>query len=264
MPGTPVIGKTHRRQMLWLQERKRWRRRQIASQCHGRAIVQRIFEMAADSSSLRTIARTLNNEHVPSPRPRAGKQYATWCPTAIREMLRRDLYTLRPPGREWRVMEQPELRIIGKDLWKRVQSRLTFVATTFGHGKRKGLYYRAASSQYLLTGFLKCGSCGANLVIVTGRGNGGHPIYGCPQNFYRGACTNRLKERADWLEDRLLSELQRAVIQPEAVDYALQEFEGQLAASLAESSSQTSHMRKPSEQIQEGTPSAPHRTTLTP
>jgi len=102
-----------------------------------------------------------------------------------------------------------------------------------------------------LTGFLKCGSFGANLVIVTGRGNGGHPSYGCPQNFYRGACANRLKERADWLEDRLLSELQRAVIQPDAVDYAIQEFERQLAASLSELSSQTSRMRQRSEQIQQ-------------
>ena len=236
------------------------------------ATVQRIFEMAADGSSLRTIAKTLNNEHVPSPRPRAGRQYATWCPTAIREMLRRDLYfgrivwnrsrfvkqpgtnkrlrRERPEG-EWRVMDQPELRIIGEELWKRVQSRLTFVAATFGRGKRKGLYHRAASSQYLLTGFLKCGSCGANLVIVTGRGKGGHPSYGCPQNFYRGACTNQLKERADWLEDRLLSELQRAVIQPDAVDYALQEFERQLAASLSELANQTSHMRQRSAQIQQ-------------
>ena len=236
------------------------------------AIVQRIFGMAADGCSLRTIAKTLNHEHVPSPRPRAGKQYATWCPTAIREMLRRDLYIgrivwnrsrfVKQPGTnkrlrrdrpesEWRVIEQPELRIIRKDLWKRVQSRLTWVAETFGHGRREGLYHRAASSQYLLTGFLKCGCCGANLVIVTGRGKRGHPSYGCPQNFYRGACANQLKERADRLEDRLLSELQRAVIQPDAVDYALQEFERQLAASLSKLSNETSHMRQRSEQIQQ-------------
>jgi site-specific DNA recombinase len=186
------------------------------------AIVQRIFGMAADGASLRTIAKTLNHEHIPSPRPRAGKQYATWCPTAIREMLRRDLYAgqivwnrsrfvkqpgtnkrlrRRRPKNEWRVVEQPELRIIEEELWKRVQNRLAWVAETFGQGQRAGLYHRAASSQYLLTGFLKCGYCGANLVIVTGRGKGGHQSYGCPQNFYRGACANQLKERADWLEN---------------------------------------------------------------
>ena len=75
---------------------------------------------------------------------------------------------------------------------------------------------------------------GANLVIVTGRTKGAHPKYGCPQNFYRGACANSLKERSDWLEDRLLSELQQAVMRPEVVDYAIGEFERQLQASLAD------------------------------
>jgi len=160
------------------------------------------------------------NSAVPSPRPRAGKQYATWCPTAIREMLRRELYVGRivwnrsrfiklpgtnkrlrrdRPQNEWRIVEQPELRIIDENLWQRVQTRLAWVAEAFGRGKRAGLYHRAASSQHLLTGFLKCGCCGANLVIVTGRGKGGHQSYGCPQNFYRGACVNRLKVRVDWL-----------------------------------------------------------------
>ena len=82
-----------------------------------------------------------------------------------------------------------------------------------------------------------------------GRGKGGHPSYGCPRNFYRGACANQLKERADWLEDRLLSKLQEAVIQPDAIDYALQEFERQLAESLSNLSNETSYMRQRSERI---------------
>jgi DNA invertase Pin-like site-specific DNA recombinase len=235
-------------------------------------IVQRIFSMAADGCSLRTIAKTLNAERVPSPRPRAGKQYATWCPTAIREMLRRELYVGRivwnrsrfiklpgtnkrlrrdRPQNEWRIVEQPELRIIDENLWQRVRTRLTWVAEVFGRGKRAGLYHRAASSQQLLTGFLKCGCCGANLVIVTGRGKGGHQSYGCPQNFYRGACVNRLKARVDWLEDQLLSQLQTAVMEPEVLNYALNEFERQLATSFSEMSNQIGRMRQRSELIQQ-------------
>ena len=104
------------------------------------AVVRRIFELAANGCSLKVIARTLNAEHVPSPRPRAGKQYATWCPTAIREMLRRELYAGRiiwnrskfvkqpgtnkrlrreRPSEEWLVTEKPELRIIDAALWMR-------------------------------------------------------------------------------------------------------------------------------------------------
>ena len=235
------------------------------------AIVQRIFEMAAEGGSLKVIARKLNDESVPSPRPRSGKQYATWCPTAIREMLRRELYAgqviwnrsrfVKAPGtnkrlrrerprNEWRIVERPELRIIDDALWMRVQQRIETIAAQF-KGKRPGLYNRAASSPYLLTGFLKCGSCGASLAIVTGRKKGGHGKYGCPQNFYRGACSNKLKECADVVEERLLAGLQRSILRPEVVDYALQEFERQLCASLADLATGLDRMRQRKEAIQQ-------------
>jgi site-specific DNA recombinase len=203
--------------------------------------------------------------------PRAGKQYATWCPTAIRAMLRRELYAgrifwnrsrfVKQPGTnkrlcrerptsEWLVTEKPELRIIDAALWERVPARLSRLAEVYTKPAHPGLLHRSATSPYLMTGFLKCGSCGANLVIVTGRTKGAHPKYGCPQNFYRGACTNGLKERAEWLEESLLSELQQAVMKPGAVDYALYAFDRQLKASSSDVSNQTGRMRQRSEQIQ--------------
>jgi DNA invertase Pin-like site-specific DNA recombinase len=154
------------------------------------AVVRRIFEMAANGGSLKTIARTLNQDAVPAIRPRAGKQYATWCPTAVREMLRRELYVgrivwnqsrfVKQPGTnkrvrrerprsEWKIFEQPELRIIDDALWARVQSRLAFTAEAYGKWSRPGLQHRAVTSKHLLTGFLKCGVCGASMVIVSGR-----------------------------------------------------------------------------------------------
>jgi DNA invertase Pin-like site-specific DNA recombinase len=153
-------------------------------------IVRRIFEMAAEGCSLKTIAKNLNRDRVPPARPRAGKRYATWCPTAIREMLRRELYIgrivwnrsrfIKQPGTnkrvrrerpqsEWRIIEQPELQIIDQPLWDRVQTRLSWVAKAFAKSSRPGLQPRSTSSPHLLSGFLLCGSCGANLVIVTGR-----------------------------------------------------------------------------------------------
>jgi DNA invertase Pin-like site-specific DNA recombinase len=234
-------------------------------------IVRRIFEMAAEGCSLKTITKNLNRDRVAPARPRAGKRYATWCPTAIREMLRRELYIgrivwnrsrfVKQPGTnkrvrrerpesEWRVIERSELRIVDQQLWDRVQARLAWVAKTFAKSKRPGLQERAMSSPHLLSGFLRCDSCGANLVIVTGRGKGGHHRYGCPQNFYRAACTNNLKERADWLERRLVSELQRAVLRPEVVDYAVGQFQRQLTTALADISGQLAHKRRRREDIQ--------------
>ena len=85
------------------------------------AIVRRIFEMAAEGGSLKAVARTLNDERVQSPRPRAGKRYATWCPTAIRAMLRRELYAgrvvwnrsrfVKAPGSNKRLRREPGKRV---------------------------------------------------------------------------------------------------------------------------------------------------------
>jgi hypothetical protein len=133
------------------------------------------------------------------------------------------------PQSDWRSLKDQSLRIIEQDLWERVQARLAEVQEAYGHlGLRRG-----ANATYLLAGFLRCGTCGANMVIVTGRGKEGHRSYGCPQNFYRGACKNNLKERQDRLETKLLAGLQAAVFQPEAIEYVLAEFQRQLGQALS-------------------------------
>ncbi len=120
----------------------------------------------------------------------------------------------------------------------------------FGGQYHEGLLSRAASSRYLLSGFLRCGLCGKKLVVVAGRGRHGRPKYGCPQNAFRGTCSNKLRERQDWLEKRLLTELQEAVLQPEAVDYAIEEFGQQLKAALANLSGGVAGMRKRREELE--------------
>ncbi len=218
------------------------------------AVVRRIFAMSAHGMSLKTIAATLNAEKVPPPRPRATSLHATWAPTAIREMLRRDLYSgrviwnrsrfikvpgtnkrvARPrPRSEWRMSDRPDLRIISDELWTAVQARKTRMQELYGG--RQGLFNRSASSGNLLTGFLKCGCCGANMVIVTGRRRR-HAMYGCPQHFYRGACANSLRIRQSQLEDQLFRELQQAVLRPEVIDYVFDQFTDQLKLAQADSS----------------------------
>jgi site-specific DNA recombinase len=228
-------------------------------------LVRRIFEMSASGLSLKTIAKTLNAEKILSPRPRAGKQYASWAPTAIHAMIRRELYVgkviwnqsrwVKAPGSnkrlrrprpqsEWRVMERPELRIVSEDLWTRVHQRQAWVKETYGTQKREGLLNRGVSSRYLLSGFMRCGLCGANLVIVSGRSGDRHPRYGCPQNFYRGTCANDLKERRDWLEDQLLSKIQNEVLNPKAIERAIDGFGRQLRAALGGLSEEMARMRE--------------------
>jgi DNA invertase Pin-like site-specific DNA recombinase len=235
-------------------------------------VVRRIFEMSAEGQSLKTIAKTLNHECVPPPRPRAGKQYATWCPTCIRAMLRRDLYAgkviwnssrfVKTPGTnkrvrrarpqsEWRVVPHPELQIVNDELWQRVQERQKNLLAIYGGAKRKGLMPRSATSPYLLSGILKCGLCGANLIIITGYSSYGHyPKYGCSQHFNRGACSNSLLIRRDWLEKRMLDELQNQVLKREAIDYVLDEFDSHLKGAFVKLSNQMAQMRERKEKLE--------------
>jgi hypothetical protein len=129
------------------------------------------------------------------------------------------------PRSEWRTSDRPELRIVSDELWQAVQLRQTRMQQLYSGNH--GLLNRSASSGHLLTGFIKCGLCGANLVIVTGRKRR-HAMYGCPQHWYRGACTNGLRMRQAELESQLLSELQKAVLQPSAIGHVLDQFKHQL------------------------------------
>jgi len=136
------------------------------------------------------------------------------------------------PRAEWRVIERPELRIVNDDLWKRVHERQAWLKETYRTEKPAGLLNRAAVGRYLLSGFMRCGCCGANLIIVTGRKGDRPPQYGCPQNFYRGTCFNHVKERQDWIERKLLFEIRRQILTPEAIDYVIQEVGRQMHSRL--------------------------------
>jgi site-specific DNA recombinase len=219
-------------------------RRPVVNEAEA-AIVRRIFEMSLAGVSYKKIAGQLNREGIPSPRPRRTDAPHTWCPTAIREMLHRDLYAgrliwnrsqfvkepgtnrrvCRPrPKTEWLIVEHPELCIVSDQLWKSVQARLLRMKEIYGNCDRPGLMTRAASSRYLLSGLLKCGLCGGNLTIVH------RQRFGCPQHHVRGACSNGLTERAEVLETQFLAGIQADVLRPEVVECVVEEFRSQLAA----------------------------------
>jgi site-specific DNA recombinase len=207
-------------------------------------IVHRIFQMTADGNSLKRVAKVLNSEGVISPQPGTKKKYDSWAPSGIREMIRRELYTgkivwnkskkIKVPGtnrrvrrprpeNEWKIVSAPALRIISDDLWARVQDRIKWTNKQFARNTAKGLVGRAPSSPYLLSGFLKCGECGANLVVVRGRQRK-HAAYGCAQHFSRGACSNSVCIRQDKIETMLFEKLQEKILTPEVLDVIMAEF----------------------------------------
>jgi site-specific DNA recombinase len=229
------------------------------------SIVKRIFELSASGSSLKTITRTLNAEHVPSPRPREGRVGGEWCPTAIREMLKNELYIgnvvwnrsqfVKVPGTntrrrrsrpesEWLRAFNPGLAIVPAELWNAVRARFAALPGIWGFSKTRGLVPRALTSPYLFSGLLKCGECGANLIVATGGGTHRHKKYACSRRFNRGGCENDLYIRRDDLEDLLLGKLQNEILRPEVVDYAIVEFQRQLEAALGSLSNDLAGMRQ--------------------
>jgi len=158
------------------------------------AIVQRIFADYAAGDSIKTIAKRLNAEGVTSPAPYRGQRHPSWAPSAISVMLHNERYSgtavwnrtrkIRDPktGRrvqrlrprtEWTVVAAPHLRIVSDQVWQAVEKRLSVIAAGFSSGQGAGLCSRSYSARYLFSGFLKCGICGSNVVLISGRGGVG-------------------------------------------------------------------------------------------
>src|SRR5262245_46438821 len=99
------------------------------------AVVRRIFEMSAGGSGLTAIAKALNIDRVPTPRPQRGRP-AAWIASSVRAVLYRPLYrgevvwnrtrkrnawgqkqqAERPEG-DWLRVESAPLRLVSEELW---------------------------------------------------------------------------------------------------------------------------------------------------
>lgn len=159
--------------------------------------VRWIFDRFNAGASARTIAHELNARRVAAPRG------GTWCVSAIYGhpakacgILRNELYvgryvwnrsrwvkdpdtgrrrrTERPPT-EWQRAEMPELRIVDDEAWQAAQARRNAPRM---EGGTKG---RGGRVRTLLSGLVRCGTCGGAVVSLDSR------RYGCGAHKDRGA-----------------------------------------------------------------------------
>lgn len=193
-------------------------------------IVREIFKLYADGLSPKRIASELNRRGIPSPGSfwkRTKRRTSGWMHTALvgtaaqgTGILRNEMYvgrviwnkrrSKRVPGSSRRVFElrpesewierhAPELAIINDKLWMSVQKRLRRSrANSKAHNKHPKS--RGRQSRYLLSGLLKCSSCGSNFIMENKR------AYVCSTHTNGGghACNNKLRVRRDIAESRLL------------------------------------------------------------
>lgn len=92
--------------------------------------------------------------------------------------------------------------------------------------KRKKTFYRQksyihTSPNHLLSGLLKCNTCGGAIVLTSGKGSG---YYGC-YNTKRKTCDNTLRISRKRIEEIIIRELQENILTAENLEYIYKKVE---------------------------------------
>ena len=146
------------------------------------AVVKRIFDMALQGKSSLDITKALNAEGVASPK---GKQ---WLKSTIHKMLNNEAYTGTvvwglnakdgaPPVR----VEKAFPALVSKRKFRQVARLLQSRAP-------KSVHPRRASSPYLLSGLVKCETCGKALTAAEAK-SGKYTYYVCHSLLKKGKGT---------------------------------------------------------------------------
>ncbi len=189
------------------------------------AIVRRIFTVYIAGATPRRIASRLNAEGVPSPR---GGQWNASTINGSRQrrngILNNELYLGRitynrqrfvkdpetgkrvsrlNPQSTWITHDAPHLRIIDEETWERAQALKARYASHAGNKRQ--------TKKRLLSGLVKCGSCGGAMTIVN------RERYSCSARRERGTCDSPAGVKAVELETRVLGGLRSILIGREAL-----------------------------------------------
>ncbi len=155
-------------------------------------IVTRIFSLLLEGKGLMEIAKQLNKEGI------AGPKGKGWIKTTIHKMLINEAYTGTLVWGRNSVHDLSPIRvdnawpaIIDRDTFDRAQSLLKDRAPVNLHPKR-------VASRYLLSGLVRCGHCGKNLV--------GHDAKSGRFTYY--VCGTLLKKGTDSCPTRYLNSQQ--------------------------------------------------------
>ena len=145
-------------------------------------VVRRIFDMALQGKSTLDITKTLNSEGIAS---RRGKR---WLKSAVHTVLNNETYTGAvvwgiaakdgvPPVR----VEDAHPAIVSKSEFRRVRKLLDSRAP-------KKVHPRRASSPYLLSGLVRCETCGKALIASEAK-SGRYTYYVCHSLLKKGKGT---------------------------------------------------------------------------
>jgi site-specific DNA recombinase len=113
------------------------------------------------------------------------------------------------------VTKVPALRIIDNELWDRVQAIKGRYTSQVGNKRQ--------TKKRLLTGLVKCGSCGGSMTIIN------RERYSCSAKRERGTCDSPVGIKAIELEDRVLIGLKDILLgNKDLVDVFVAEFKAEV------------------------------------
>ena len=218
------------------------------------SVVTRIFNEYAQGASPRSIAARLNHEGIPGP---AG---AAWGASTIHGHRQRGtgiinnaLYVgwivwnrlryLKDPGSgrrvsrlnpesQWITKDVPHLRIIPDELWQVVKDKQGVFKASTAH-----TLWDKRRPKTLFSGLIKCGRCGAGMVLVCA------DRFGCAAARNKGTCGNRLTIKVDRLEHTILDGLQHHLMDPALLEVFAAEYVRHMNALKTERSSQSARDR---------------------
>jgi site-specific DNA recombinase len=136
-----------------------------------------------------------------------------------RVSMRRDPVTRkrisRPnPRSEWKTAPVPHLRIVSDELFEAVQIRK---AARRGDGSLKAAR-DARGPRHLLSGLLRCGSCGAGMCSVGASRKGGRARIICSAHRENGSCGNLRRVYLDSVEDKVIGGLRHHLAHPALIN----------------------------------------------
>ena len=219
-------------------------------------VVRAFYQMYADGHGGKVIAMTMNGE--PQHRNKLAHYFhgvlpqtpvkgtGSWAPSSLHGMLRNPRYAGKVPfgatrkyvdadaGTKRRertgnvlLVDAPELRIVPQSLWDAVQKRLGAMRGVYLRstgGKLHGRPETGRDSRYLLSGLVRCESCGAAMIVSSyWSGRQRKSFYCCSYRSNRGStiCSNSVKPAVAELDAAVLQAIERYALQPAVVNAAV-------------------------------------------